>query len=150
MKIVFLDFDGVLCTAEGYRRRGTSNFDPPFSAECCSQLSRIVETTNAKIVLTTAWRSLGSVKCGEYLRSQNLEIDLVGCTPWVRDAPRWLEIDAWVDVYRRSYRSLESYVIIDDDPEADDKTGRFVQTNPVVGLTFEKATDAILLLETPL
>lgn len=53
MRVIFLDIDGEL-TYTGYRNEKTHNIDPKKVA----LLKEIVETTDAKIVLSSSW------KCG--------------------------------------------------------------------------------------
>lgn len=53
MRVIFLDIDGEL-TYTGYRNEKTQNID----LEKVALLKEIVETTDAKIVLSSSW------KCG--------------------------------------------------------------------------------------
>lgn len=54
MKVVFLDFDGVLNSAEYDRRKRYG--DPSLDRSRMPLLRELIEKTDAKIVLSTSWR----------------------------------------------------------------------------------------------
>ena len=56
MKIVFLDIDGVLNSLNYRRRMGMQYFSDMIDRRKMPLLKKIVEATNAKIVLSTTWR----------------------------------------------------------------------------------------------
>ena len=64
MKIVFLDFDGVMDTAyyghvlakEG--KLGSDEYGVVFDPNCVRNLKYIVERTGADIVITSSWKDL--------------------------------------------------------------------------------------------
>lgn len=147
--IVFLDWDGVLCTQAGYlagplKEGPDGRYDPPFQPECIEQFARVIAETGAKVVLSTAWRSAGAVRCGESLRAAGCHAELIGCTPWLNRGPRADEIVAWV--VGAKYEG--EFCVIDDDSDA--WLGRrdcFVQTSMEHGLTPELADRAIRILK---
>ena len=148
-KVVFLDWDGVLCTQAGYlagplKMNDDGSVTPPFDPACIAQLGRIVRETGAKVVLSTAWRSAGAVACGKEMRLAGCECDLIGCTPWIRDAPRSDEILAWLHAAKHT----GAYVVIDDDSDAW-YGDCFVRTTMEHGLTPELADRAIAILNDP-
>ena len=71
MKVIFLDFDGVMDTAyyghvlgkEG--RSGNDEFGAIFDPNCIGYLKEIIDKTGAEIVVTSSWKSLMSL--GEML-----------------------------------------------------------------------------------
>ena len=71
MKIIFLDFDGVMDTAyydhvlakEG--KPGNDKYGTIFDLYCVQNLKRIIDETGAKIVVSSSWKydmSYGGVK----------------------------------------------------------------------------------------
>ena len=151
MRVIILDWDGVLATRRSYdalRAAGRSWREPPFDADCLARFKRLLRATNAKVVLATAWRSVGSVQCGEWMRAGGVECELIGCTPWLKGAPRRVEIRSWIDASRiTSAGTVPSrYVVIDDDPDADLGDGCFIQTDMTSGLTDADVDRAVALL----
>ena len=76
MKIIFLDFDGVMDTAyydhvlhkEG--KPGNDKYGTIFDPYCVQNLKRIIDETGAKIVVSSSWKydmSYGGVK-GQEMR----------------------------------------------------------------------------------
>lgn len=122
-KVLFLDVDGVISLMPGVSE---------FNVLCLNQLKRIVDITNAYIVITSDWRkhdSLYEYLCRE-LKSRCIE-KVVGKTPVVKPAEldrckcetrfgvdmelrgviRTLEIEQWLI----SAPGVTKYAIVDDD-----------------------------------
>lgn len=62
MKLIFLDIDGVLNTSQTFKRRyyeykKTGKYNLEIDEFRLNYLRQIVEATNAKIVLSSTWRS---------------------------------------------------------------------------------------------
>ena len=152
-RIIFLDFNGVLATdnyddlliekKESLRDLFGRKFDP-----CCvAALKRIVETTDAEIVITSSWR--------QYLNLFGLRLlwiirrmpgRVMGCTPAVSDN-RGLEIQHWLSVHR----GITSYVILDDMDQRqfeECQTRNLVTCNHYAGLSKNDALTAIQILMT--
>ena len=118
MKLIFLDFDGVMDTAyyghvfgkEG--RLCNDEFGAVFDPNCVRNLKEIIDRTGAKIVITSSWKSLMS-----YTDLLNMweQRSLPGCVIDVTPSPsgcryRGDEIDAWLKECKEDCQ----YVIIDD------------------------------------
>lgn len=164
MKIIFLDFDGVLCNPEsisvGYKARTAPEQDPygPHAA-CVAALNRIIEQTGAMIVVSSTWRR-GSktprAAMAETLKRWGVNGTVIDVTPCLESrerelyvgATRGTEIARWLQTYRR--HTVESFVIIDDDSDMGELKHRFVQTNFVAGLTEADADRVIAMLNAPL
>lgn len=142
MKILFLDFDGVLnsiasCIALGGYDR--------FSPVCVGLVERLVQLSNAKIVISSSWR-IGRNQAGllDDMRragAQALVPYVVGMTP-VLSGFRGEEIQQYLDT---SACNAESYVILDDD--SDMLPGQpLVKTNIVHGFTLNEYTQALSIL----
>lgn len=113
MKIIFLDFDGVMDTAyydhvlskEGLP--GNDSFGTVFDPNCVRNLNEIIEKTGADIVVSSSWKSFMTYKdfldMWEYRGLPGFVTDVTP-TPSIR-RNRGDEIDAWLDgkeVYRGS------------------------------------------------
>lgn len=87
MKIIFLDFDGVICTSDSIRKAHISvdkklYEQEQINAEKIKLLNQIVKATDAKIVISSAWRYLHSTQeLLVFLRRKGFEGKIVGTTP---------------------------------------------------------------------
>lgn len=145
MKVIFLDFDGVL----------NSNIfvlDPkqkaPFFLEDDKMLllKNIIEKTNAKIVLSTSWREVWNTELSvskqlkDYFDSFDIEVyDVTKCVNYHRPS----EIKEWL-----SRHDVSHYVILDDIINPWDGLDAHVITTNLdgQGLTEELSLQAIQLL----
>uniref|UniRef100_UPI002FD91380 HAD domain-containing protein n=2 Tax=Bacteroidales TaxID=171549 RepID=UPI002FD91380 len=85
-KIIFLDFDGVLNT-EYYQaqllRQGRSCKDENgmfFDPEAVAQLKRVVDETNADIVIESSWKYIGLEAMRRLWMSRAMPGQLIGMT----------------------------------------------------------------------
>lgn len=171
MKLIFLDIDGVLNNVEWcdivYKRTPndlrSKSFDTIYTPvawdpSCVHNLFRIIEATDANIVVSSTWRVLPEhiknclyslcpfLSSGHNAKEKGLkEIHIVGMTSSkISNGPRGMEIKQYL---KNTVYDVESYVIIDDNsdmlPEQNDN---FVQTDPLVGLTAQNADQAISIL----
>lgn len=113
MDIIFLDFDGVLNGIEYVMAHQTDGI--VVDETRMERLKRIVDATDAKIVLITSWRSYWSFDRSENT-SRGREIDelfkkyrleIYGKTPFLSDRDR--EIASFLCDY-----PIDNYVILDD------------------------------------
>lgn len=160
MKIIFLDFDGVLCNREsiaaGYKARTCPEQDPygPH-ADCIAALNWIIEQTQAVIVVSSTWRSAGLPRMRDTLGRWGVCGEVIDVTPRLRgdDCDRFAyqkrgeEVRRWLESYRRYCGPITSFVIIDDDNDfAGAMRERLVRTSMAGGLTMAHAEQAIELL----
>ena len=166
-KYLFLDFDGVLNTANYAKRLRKEGIDPfdefgaVFDPDAINNLKSIVEQTGCKIVLSSTWRNEGIVRMRALWKDRNLPDEMYSMTPILlsttyNDArsgelftipkrnAKALEIQAWLHRYAsESYQ----YVIIDDEnvffPMQQE---HLVQTDENDGLTLKKSQLAIEVL----
>lgn len=139
MKILFLDFDGVVSTFEkGWR----------LDEEKLSLLKEIIDKTNAKIVVSSSWKvgydnvdkfieTLGGRRKSETIKNNgnmfqwfcNNIYDITDSNgSWRGD-----EIQRWIDAHKEE---IESYVILDDDSDMrENQLFNFVQTDGYEGIT---------------
>lgn len=105
VKVVFLDFDGVLND-----RVHSIDFDPFF----VDRLNEITDATGANIVLISSWRYASDAIPG--LKKAGATAPILGCTPdllgrkghysWTRCT----EIERWLE----EHPEVTAYVILDD------------------------------------
>lgn len=158
MKIIFLDFDGVIVTRESLAkadkietkaiRKGKELSDLKAhviqaSPDCIVQLNRIIEKTDARVVVSSAWRVGRNTKqLQEILTCMGANVEVIDRTgspqPHMR---RGQIIQEWLD----NNDPPDSYVVIDDGWIWDHDT-RFVKTTWERGLTRKAANKAIEIL----
>lgn len=135
MKVVFLDFDGVVMTAASYqsgprvRKPGSSDEDHAWSRldpELVANVSELCRAAGADIVLSTAWRSMyNGLALERALRRRGLadEVRVIGQTPDLtrtagglyRPVPRNDEVRAWLDENRPGWTARDVLVLDDED-----------------------------------
>ena len=166
-KIIFLDLDGVLNTEYyqnylcyqglAYQDEYGAFFDP----ETTKQLKRIVDATNAKIVIESSWKYLGLDAMQEMWSDRQLPGKVIDITPssvsdqWLLTANlddidpamghcKGMEIASWLADYTGPDAR---YVIIDDEYVIlGSQVPNFILTNPYDGITEELADKAISIL----
>lgn len=134
MKIVFLDFDGVLNHLEW--ASGQPHPRPPFDPACVRRVARICERTGARIVVSSSWRTREQ-RSITWLRGLLIGAGLggkayvVGMTPdHQHTGPRADEIRAFLASPPKTIGRVESFAILDDDADAGEGLGEhFVQTD---------------------
>ena len=148
--IVFLDFDGVLNT-EQYQAQLAVNgkptkdtWGPLFDPLAVENLRRILDATNAQIVISSSWQyvhSLDSLRMMWKVRELPGEIrDTLACGATY--ISRGEEIECWLERNDRP-----DYLIIDDlDDFFPAQRDHYVETNPIVGITEADAQKAIEIL----
>lgn len=165
-KFIFLDIDGVLNAQQhqwALRSKGlqtSDNFGLLFDPKAVAQLRRIVKHTGASIVLISSWKYLGFETMAQMWSQRALPGQLLDVTPVsasdevllsidleAEDFPnlcKGVEVDAWL----RQHNQLDaSYVIIDDDEvPLSIQVAKFVQPNPIVGLSERDSERAISIL----
>lgn len=149
--IIFLDFDGVLNT-EQYQARlavdGKPNKDawgPLFDPRAVDNLRMILDTTGASIVISSSWRyihRLGSLRMMWEIRELPGEIlDALPCG--AEYISRGEDIECWLN-----HHGQPDYVIIDDlDDFYPTQHDRYVETNPIVGISAADVERSVRILE---
>ena len=166
-KIIFLDFDGVLNTkhyqnllcyqGRAWQDKHGAFFDP----EAVGQLKRIVDYTDAAIVIESSWKYLGLEAMQEMWAARNLPGRVIDVTPssvsdsWLLSAGldetattpghcKGIEIASWLSDHA-SHNTR--YVILDDEYVIlDSQLPHFIMSNPYDGITEELADRAIAIL----
>jgi hypothetical protein len=158
MKIVFLDVDGVLNYENFYALkmagRKTRIYVPeeyPQSEFCplaIANLNKIVEKTNAKVVMSSTWRLGRSIETLQnLLESVGFNGEVIDKTPDLGDSAlqrmRGRQIHKWLICHPE----IESYVILDDDRDMlANQAKNFVKTHFKTGLDEMATNQAIEIL----
>ncbi len=140
MKVVFLDFDGVL----------NASTSPDFCIErvFVERLNRIIAKTGAHVVLSTTWRIAEPAGyCERCLAECGFIGTVLGSTPSIyipglASVPRGREIQAWLD----RNPTVEAFVILDDDSDMEHLLPRLVRTAFKDGLQDHEVEKAVALL----
>ena len=122
MKIIFLDFDGVMVT-DRYQAQLTATNSPlrddygaKFDPVCVENLRQIIDATDAEIVVTSTWKmEMGLDGIQKMWNARNLPGKVIGVTPDIDPIHRGDEVQAWLDANPGAVR----YAIIDDCPILD-------------------------------
>lgn len=142
MKVIFLDFDGVITTPNGN-----------LSTEKMNLVERIIKETGARIVISSSWRSCSLEKTLETLSKEMFSLSkyVVGITKrlYIMDGDgecygslRGIEIAEYVDSH-----NVENYVIIDDDLDMLLEQKKYlVKINTFLGLQESDIEKAIKIL----
>jgi len=149
MKIIFLDIDGVLNSEKAYRNgecnyvkwnweNGTEDHHQSFCSWSKELLNKLIDETDAKIVISSTWRSSGIEFMRKVWELEGMHGEIIGITPNFRgdingyNIPRgceiahYLEHDLkfnhinWDKDTQQQYMDrsgIENYIIIDDDSD---------------------------------
>lgn len=172
--LVFLDFDGVLNTERHFaelKGKGLpfkDKYGPKFDLIAVENLRKIIDTTEARIVVSSSWRYMGLEDLQRMWHDRDLPGKIVDITPLYMYDDKLLETDlseldeitadmfcssrgneikACFEEVLRVDADTQRYVILDDLkdvlPEQED---HFIRINPIVGITEEDAERAIEIL----
>lgn len=126
IKLVFLDIDGVLNLIP----QEFDKYGDIFHPHLVDNLRHIINSTNAKIVITSSWRSDGLMKMRSMWKYRNLPGEIFQITPsgyWMKQhipewknynetIPRGEEIKIWLELSPSLKNKIVThYVILDDD-----------------------------------
>lgn len=166
-KYIFLDIDGVIATPKSIEGIGGE-----WGIEDSKQeiLKKIIDSTGAKIVLSSSWRLHDIQSTIEYMKKEGFWFSdlIIGIT--IRayhyidkkekihlSIPRGVEIHQWIDTnihsdngknWERKKLGVDyQYVILDDDCDMlYIQRNNFIRTNSNIGLTEENCKLAIEIL----
>jgi hypothetical protein len=144
MKVLFLDFDGVIVTA---RSRYQSA-----EIKCVRALNRVLKETKTALVISSSWRIGRTVPELQWLISswkvKGLVIDK---TPYAKVVDgfkpyesRGLEIEHWLETRRNP---PEKFAVVDDDSDIAPFMDKFVKTDYLLGMNEDDADKLIEFLK---
>ena len=147
MNIVFLDYDGVVNTLmfDGENKKPYFNFPRHnkvnnFQAVCW--LNELCKKYNAKIVVTSTWRTSDNYKECLYNGGLDKSIEILGRTKKLGTA-RGIEIQEWLDEHEEL--NIEKFVIFDDDADMAHLEPYLVKTDTYIGITYHSFNWAELI-----
>lgn len=131
-KVIFLDIDGVLALNYGFslpQKEWLWETAYPFDKHCVETLNKILELTNAEIVLTSQWRvDYTSDEIDEIFEWNNILKSPVAITENIGGFTRCLEIETFLEENK-----VNKFVILDD-MELDCFKYQFIRTTMEEGL----------------
>jgi hypothetical protein len=143
VRIIFLDFDGVILPLPS---DGHFELNLEVSDEAIKNLNILVQLSEAKVVVSSAWRLTRTPKqLKELLTSWGFKGEVAGkTTSSFGDEDRGADILHWLS---HSTEMVESYVILDDDPtDLGPLAKHLVSVKPDVGLQFHDVLEASRIL----
>lgn len=143
MKVVFVDFDGVLNHfPPGEVVLTQAYLDNPLEVALVARLEQLVQRTAARVVISSSWRARMTLdELRRALAARGFTGDVIDTTPRLRTGIRAHEISAWLALHPE----VAAFAILDDEPDAA-LDGRLVRTDPEHGFTDADLAQAILLL----
>jgi hypothetical protein len=111
MKVVFLDFDGVLNSSRWFAK-GTPFTHPEDHLD--PEAVQLLNELEADVVVSSAWRyGYRRIQLSEFLRNRGFTGKVIDTTPRLPGRERFEEIDAWL-----KGKDVTSFVVLDDIAEA--------------------------------
>lgn len=156
MKIIFLDFDGVLNHEQFYSQRKEhgvylgyplSEIDP----QSVQKLNNIIQATGAKVVISSTWRHGRKIEeLQKILNYFGFIGEIIDITPDLGKydfTVRGNEIWEWIKVNISDYFNYNQYVILDDDCDMlYYQKDNFIRVDRWVGITGGDVQNAIAIL----
>jgi len=161
MKVIFLDFDGVLNTesfivhffmimerCEIKRPEAKTlrkilirdDYGNLFDPLCMNQLKWILEMTEAKIVVSSTWGKNGLEWVRSMWKDRQYPGEIIDITPYIWDGTRGDEIAAWLS----KHPEVTNYVILDDQSDMQpNQRNNFLRCNEMYGITNLVADQAV-------
>ena len=171
-KYVFIDFDGVLNTERYHSelvssgQKCSDQYGPLFDPVAVGNLKRIVDETEAEIVIISSWKLEGVDRMVSLWKARKMPGVLAGCTPdcisgmdllnvnledsatFANLAGKGNEVKQWLRENAPKKADGYRYVILDDVPDfLPEQEEHFVQVDPRFGITEEDAEKAIQTLK---
>jgi hypothetical protein len=158
MKVIFLDFDGVINSLE-YAMEDTERWNSGdlgmIDERKVSLINEIIKETDAKVVISSTWRTVFDLDTLRSFLSQKGFIgEVIGATPkpfvmvYTMYGKTWSvrgeEIQEWLD---KNYGEVEAFVILDDNSDMAHLTSKLVQTTWQEGMLPEHVATAIAMLK---
>jgi hypothetical protein len=123
MKVIFLDIDGVLNSANTPNPR---KFPYIVDPKLLKRFKRLLQRTGAKVVLSSTWR----YDPAGIFSAKHWGIPFIDVIPDMPKRPRRDEVLAWL----KAHPKVKRFVVIDDEDDELDELPLF-QPSPDTGLT---------------
>lgn len=142
-RIIFLDFDGVLNNYAAVFVALAEGRAQAIDRACVARLNRLVEASDADVVVSSSWRELHSLEeLRAILEAHGFRGQVIDVTPSYSGEPRGHEIEAWLAHHAPEAR----FVILDDNADMAELSPFLVQTSLDLGLQDEHVAAALALL----
>ena len=131
MKVLFLDFDGVLNVWPNPSRTGE------FHKQSCINLEMLLnKVPDLKIVVSSSWKAYGLDAVRDILKSNGIDPRKVIDTTGTEQSPdernhRGYQVECWLDRNPKA----KHFAIVDDQSDFENLKRNMVKTNKYVGLT---------------
>ena len=147
--VIFLDVDGVITSSQHSKEINDKtdikrvSLETPIDWNCLEILDQLLSSTEADVVLTSAWRRYGEglKKIRQLLSFYGHEDRLVNTTPYLLKDPRYVEILTYLN------DSNYEHVVILDDIYVYDLDDHAVRTDRHIGLTQDNVDEAKRILK---
>lgn len=141
MKVLFLDFDGVL------NNFNTRKFGEIFSEAALKSLNSLLKKEpELKIVVSSAWRMWGLTYLRKVLGNNGVDASKVIDITGDEQGNRGHQIQCWLD----RNPGVTGMVILDDESDMGSLVNKLVKTNSFVGLTSTEVDHAVEVLKKPM
>jgi len=177
IKVIFLDIDGVLNSNRYYTahtpkdlEKRRDKYGDGFCPESSKWLSKLIDDTGSKIVISSTWRFAGLKEMQDMWINRKMSGEVIDVTPSFRaelkdiPIPRGLEIQ-WYYQEKHRFRhwqwdgkyvqeekakcTLENYVIIDDDSDMlYEQRDNFINCNHLEGFLEKEYEQGLKILNT--
>lgn len=149
MKLLFLDFDGVLNSDYWFQSKQYRMQKDDFDPKLIDRINEIVKITGAKVIISSSWKSAYSVsELDEMLKTRGAKFKVEDKTPRTNFnmTNRGIEIESYIN----SLSELpESIVIIDDVNNMGTLSPYLILTDERYGITKNDVKSAIEMLNKP-
>ena len=142
MRIIFLDYDGVVNTLWFQEVDGEPNFNFPDmtqvnNTQAIAWLNKLYREYNYSIVVSSTWRYFNNYKEALYNAGLNKDIIILGSTPRGEfNERRGDEIQRWLDT--NPQHEIEDFIILDDDSDMKHLMSHLIKTDSITGFTFHE------------
>ena len=172
--LIFLDFDGVLNTENHFAKMTVEGvptrdyYGPKFDPKAVANLQKIIEATDAWIIVSSSWRYMGLKELQRMWTDRNLPGWIAGITPLHTEDDKLLETDlrqldeitpemfsssrgneikAYFNEMPGNNSDAQRYVILDDLNEVlPEQESHFIRINPIVGITEKDAEKSLEII----
>ena len=150
MRIIFLDFDGVLIPIPA-----NGGYDPDLGAskEAMANLNLLVQVTKAEVVVSSSWREERTVTELEVLLHswgyRGMVLSKTEASGGRDNEDRGQSVVDWLEKHA-TIDAIESFVVIDDErTDLESLAHRLVSPKPDVGMQFHDVQEAARILMRP-
>ncbi len=157
MKLIFLDFDGVLNSKKWFNTLNNRHVDDKIilvdtdqmlDPEPVELINQLVEQTGAEVIISSSWRILHTLdSLNQSLKDAGARFKATDVTQRLY-TPRGIEIQTYLDYVAGLGGVVEQFVIIDDDSDMEHlrNTKHFIKTIFVYGFTKWHFDEALKVL----